>query len=72
MKITILDDYHDTLRTLACFSKLAGHDVTIWNDHVQDIDPLAQRLHDTEALVLIRERTPDPRAAARAPAQAAG
>src|SRR6266446_3854716 len=57
MKISILDDYHDTLRTLACFGKLAGHDVEIWNDHVQDVDALAQRLKDTEALVLIRERT---------------
>jgi len=57
MKISILDDYHDTLRTLACFTKLAGHDVEIWNDHVQDVDALAQRLKDTEALVLIRERT---------------
>jgi len=57
MKITILDDYHDTLRTLPCFKKLAGHDVTIWNDHVQDVDILAERLADTEALVLFRERT---------------
>jgi len=57
MKITILDDYFDTLRTLDCFKKLAGHDVTVWNDHVQDVDPLAERLRDTEALVLIRERT---------------
>jgi len=57
MKISILDDYHDTLRTLVCFAKLAGHDVEIWNDHVQDVDTLAQRLKDTEALVLIRERT---------------
>src|SRR5262249_45827559 len=36
---------------------LAGHDVTIWSDHVQDVDALAARLADTEALVLIRERT---------------
>jgi D-3-phosphoglycerate dehydrogenase / 2-oxoglutarate reductase len=57
MKISILDDYHDTLRTLSCFKKLTGHDVEIWNDHVQDIDTLAERLKDTEALVLIRERT---------------
>src|SRR5215472_14813451 len=57
MKVAILDDYHDTLRTLACFHALAGHDVTIWNDHVQDVDVLAARLADTEALVLIRERT---------------
>ena len=57
MKVSILDDYHDTLRTLACFQKLEGHDVEIWTDHVQDVDTLAQRLKDTEALVLIRERT---------------
>ncbi len=57
MKITILDDYHDTLRGLDCFAKLKDHPVTIWNDHVQDLDALAARLADTEALVLIRERT---------------
>ncbi len=57
MKIAILDDYHDTLRTLDCFRRLDGHDVTIWNDHVEDIDILAQRLRDAEVLVLIRERT---------------
>jgi D-3-phosphoglycerate dehydrogenase / 2-oxoglutarate reductase len=57
MNITILDDYFDTLRTLDCFKKLQGHNVTIHNDHVQDVDALAQRLKDTEALVLIRERT---------------
>jgi D-3-phosphoglycerate dehydrogenase len=57
MKISILDDYHDTVRTLSCFGKLAGHDVTIFNDHVQDTGALAARLADTEALVLIRERT---------------
>lgn len=57
MKISILDDYHDTLRTLECFKKLAGHEIEIWNDHVQDTAALARRLHDTEALVLFRERT---------------
>jgi D-3-phosphoglycerate dehydrogenase / 2-oxoglutarate reductase len=57
VKISILDDYHDTVRTLPCFAKLKGQDVTIWNDHVQDVDTLAKRLADTEVLVLIRERT---------------
>jgi len=57
MKIAILDDYFDTLRTLPCFQKLKGHEVTVWNDHVQDTDALAARLKDTECLVLIRERT---------------
>lgn len=57
MNITILDDYFDTLRGLPCFRKLDGHAVTVWNDHVQDVDALAERLRDTEILVLIRERT---------------
>jgi D-3-phosphoglycerate dehydrogenase len=57
MKIAILDDYHDTLRTLACFRKLAGHEVKVWHDHVQDTERLAERLKDVAALVLIRERT---------------
>jgi len=57
MNITILDDYFDTVRTLPSFATLDGHAVTIWNDHVQDVDALAERLRDTEILVLIRERT---------------
>ncbi len=58
MKITILDDYQDAIRSLDCFAKLKGHEVTVWNDHTKDVDVLAERLKDTEALVLIRERTP--------------
>ena len=57
MKISILDDYHDTLRTLPCFAKLS-------RSRRQDLErPRAgcryarRRLKDTEALVLIRERT---------------
>jgi D-3-phosphoglycerate dehydrogenase len=57
MKISILDDYFDTLRTLPCFRKLDGHEVMVWTDHAQDIDKLAERLKDSEVLVLIRERT---------------
>jgi D-3-phosphoglycerate dehydrogenase len=57
VKVAILDDYFDTLRTLQCFHKLDGHEVTIWNDHVDDVDVLSERLRETEALVLIRERT---------------
>jgi D-3-phosphoglycerate dehydrogenase len=65
MKVTILDDYFDTVRTLPCFGTLRGHDVTIWNDHLQDIDTLSERLKDTEVLVLIRERTKIPGALLR-------
>src|SRR5262245_49710265 len=58
MNITILDDLLDSIRHLPSFAKLAGHEVRIWNDHTKDLDRLAERLQDTEALVLIRERTP--------------
>src|SRR5206468_11868287 len=57
MNVAILDDYFDTLRTLPCFEKLARHDVTVFNDRVQELEPLAERLRPFEVLVLFRERT---------------
>jgi len=59
MRVSILDDWFDTLRTLPSFEKLARHDVTVFTDHVEDTEILARRLAEagTEALVLIRERT---------------
>ena len=57
MKVAILDDYHDTVRTLAAYKKLAPHEVRVFNDHVQETAALAARLADIEALVLIRERS---------------
>ena len=57
MKIAILDDYFDTIRTLPCFAMLEGHEVEVWNDHVQDDEVLAARLAATDIVVLIRERT---------------
>ncbi|MCA0405724.1 MAG: D-2-hydroxyacid dehydrogenase family protein [Proteobacteria bacterium] len=58
MRVHILDDWFDTLRHLPSFAALERHDVKIWNDHCEDIDTLATRLADAEALVLFRERTP--------------
>jgi D-3-phosphoglycerate dehydrogenase len=57
MRVVIPDDYQDAVRKLDAFAKLRGHDVTIFHDTVKDIDALAERLRDAEALVLIRERT---------------
>ena len=57
MRVVIPDDYQDAVRGLACFAKLAEHDVTIYNDTVTDVDALAERFRDADALVLIRERT---------------
>lgn len=57
MKVHILDDWFDTLRNLPCFSKLDGHDVTVWTNHEPDPVKLAARMQEAEALVLFRERT---------------
>jgi D-3-phosphoglycerate dehydrogenase len=57
LRIAVLDDWFNTLSSLPCFGSLAAHDVTVWQDHTDDVDVLAERLRDTEALVLIRERT---------------
>ena len=57
-QVHILDDWFDTLRTLSSYDLLKNHDVTIWNDHEEDVNVLATRLADAQALVLFRERTP--------------
>jgi D-3-phosphoglycerate dehydrogenase len=58
MKIGIPDDYADVVRTLPSYAKMSGHPVSIWTDAAPDLDALAERFKDVEALVLLRERTP--------------
>ena len=43
MKIVILDDWFDTLSGLPFFKILSGYDVTVFKDHVNDIDELVKR-----------------------------
>ena len=57
LRIAIPDDYQNCVRSLACFSKLAGHQVTVFNDTLHDVAALAERLQHFDALVLTRERT---------------
>ena len=57
MRIAVLDDYQDCVRSLACFGRLAGHEVTVLNETIADPRALAARLDGVQALVLIRERT---------------
>jgi len=57
MKIAILDDFQDSVRSLNCFHKLSGHGVLILNRHIEDIDELSEVLEGIQALVLIRERS---------------
>jgi D-3-phosphoglycerate dehydrogenase len=57
VKITILDDYFDTLRGLPSFQRIADLEVTVWNDHVNTPTDLVERLYGTDVLVLFRERS---------------
>ncbi len=57
LRIAIPDDYQNCVRSLACFSKLAAHQVTVFNDTLHDVSALAERLQNFDALVLTRERT---------------
>ena len=57
LRIAIPDDYQNCVRSLACFSKLAAHQVTVFNDTLHDVPALAERLQNFDALVLTRERT---------------
>ena len=57
MQITVLDDYQDAVRKLDCAQHLEGHDLKIFNNTVKGVGQLSVRLRDTQALVLIRERS---------------
>ena len=57
MKIAILEDYQRAAPALACWAKLAAHDVDVVSEPLADEAQLAARLRDREAIVLIRERT---------------
>lgn len=57
MKIAVLDDYQDVVKTLDCFSILSDHDIHVFNETYIDTNELAHKLVDFDALILIRERT---------------
>jgi len=57
MKVVILDDYQNCVRTLTCFEKLSAHEVKLFHDNVKELHDLAHRLEGAEAVVLTRERT---------------
>jgi D-3-phosphoglycerate dehydrogenase len=57
MKIAILDDYQDVVRTLDAYALLDGHEVKVFTNSTRGLGQLAIRLAPYDALVLIRERT---------------
>ena len=64
MRVAILDDYQNVFRTLKCYSRLKGHEVAVYHDSVKEPGKLAERLKGAEAVILLQQRTPFPRAAA--------
>jgi D-3-phosphoglycerate dehydrogenase len=57
MKIAILDDYQDSVRRLACFSMLDGHDVKVFTNPARGVGQLAIRLAPFDVIVVIGNRT---------------
>jgi len=63
MRVAILDDYQGVALRLADWQSLHPHaQMQAFADHLDDREALARRLHAFECVVLMRERTPFPRA----------
>src|SRR6266446_5525544 len=59
VKIAILDDYQNVALSIADWSALARKaEITVFNDHLDQTDPLIERLLPFDALCVMRERTP--------------
>ena len=57
MKSAVIDDYQDAFRRMQAYPKLAGHEVTVYNDSEKDPEKLAARLKDAEVVVLTQQRS---------------
>lgn len=63
MRVAILDDYQQVALGLADWKSLdPDATVQVFADHLFELEALAKRLHTFECVVLMRERTPFPRA----------
>ena len=62
-KVAVLDDYQNAALRLADWSVLEGRAaVTVFNDHLAEVDAVVERLEGFDVLCVMRERTPLPRA----------
>lgn len=63
VRIAILDDYQNVSLEMADWSPLAGRAaITVFNDHLSDLDAIVERLLPFDVVCVMRERTPLPRA----------
>jgi phosphoglycerate dehydrogenase-like enzyme len=57
--VAVLDDYQNAALRLADWSVLDGRaTITVFNDHVADVDAVVERLKGFDVLCVMRERTP--------------
>jgi phosphoglycerate dehydrogenase-like enzyme len=60
--VAILDDYQNVALATADWSPVSAQaDITVFTDHVADVDALVERLAPFDVLMVMRERTPLPR-----------
>ncbi len=63
LNLAILDDYQEVALDMADWSGVAEHcDITVFSDHLPDPEAVAARLAPFDIVVVMRERTPLPRA----------
>lgn len=63
IRIAILDDYQNVSQEMADWSPLAGRAVvSVFNDHLSEVDAIVERLLPFDVVCVMRERTPLPRA----------
>jgi phosphoglycerate dehydrogenase-like enzyme len=63
VSIAILDDYQNVALSMADWSVLEGRaSITVFNDHIADLDAVVARLLPFDIVCVMRERTPMPRA----------
>ena len=63
IRIAIVDDYQNVALQMADWSPLAGRAaITVFNDHLSNLDEVVERLLPFEVVCVMRERTPLPRA----------
>jgi phosphoglycerate dehydrogenase-like enzyme len=63
MRVAILDDYQNIALAMADWAPVAARaEISVFADHLADPDALVERLAPFDALCVMRERTPLPRA----------
>jgi phosphoglycerate dehydrogenase-like enzyme len=62
LQVAVLDDYQNVAMTTADWSHVTSRaDVTVFSDHLADVDELVARLAPFDVIFVMRERTPLPR-----------